>query len=358
MSIRYKFLLLSTVLLALAVGAAGGLALFGGGVDGGAQSAVAQDAVPAEVPAGEPVARVASELGPSAVQVNVEVSQNTPYGTQQGEGIGSGVVYREDGYIVTNNHVVEGASSVEVAFADGTTERGEVVAGDGFTDLAVVRVDRDGLPAASFARGDPAVGQMAVAIGSPQGFDSTITSGVISGLSRELPADLTGGDTALVDLIQTDAAISPGSSGGVLADRSGRVVGVNVAYVPPEAGAESLGFAIPSDTVVSVADQLIEDGEAVQPYLGISLADASSEGSGSPAESGAVVTEVEPGGPSDEAGVAPEDVVSAIGSVPVEDSGDLLGALRDYAPGENARLALTRGGEEITIDVPLGERSG
>ena len=357
MSIGYKFLLLSTVLLALVVGVVG-LALFGGGEDGGAQSAVAQTAAPAEVPAGEPVARVASELGPSAVQVNVEVSQDTPYGTEQGEGIGSGVVYREDGYVVTNNHVVEGASSVEVAFADGTTERGEVVAGDEFTDLAVVRVDRDGLPAASFAEGDPAVGQMAVAIGSPQGFDSTVTSGVISGLSRELPAELTGGDTALVDLIQTDAAISPGSSGGALADRSGRVVGVNVAYVPPEAGAESLGFAIPSDTVVSVADQLIEDGEAVHPYLGISLADAAAEGSGSPAESGAVVTEVEPGGPSEEAGVVPEDVVTAIGSAPVEDSGDLLGGLRDYTPGENARLTLAREGDELTVDVPLGERNG
>ena len=357
MSVKRRFLTWSVVALALVVGAAGGLALFGG-TEGGARSAAAQASALARAPDGEPVAQVASELGPSAVQVNVEVSQDTPYGTEQGEGIGSGVVYREDGYIVTNNHVVEGASSVEVAFADGTSERGEVVAGDGFTDLAVVRVDRDGLPAASFAEGDLVAGQMAVAIGSPQGFESTVTSGVISGLSRELPAELTGGDTALVDLIQTDAAISPGSSGGALADRSGRVVGVNVAYVPPDAGAESLGFAIPSDTVVSVADQLIEDGEAVHPYLGISLADAASGGASSPAESGAVVTEVESGGPSEGAGVAPEDVVTAIGSVPVEDSGDLLGALRDYAPGENARLTLTREGEELTVDVPLGERNG
>jgi serine protease Do len=136
------------------------------------------------------------------------------------------------------------------------------------------------------------------------------------------------------------------------------VVGVNVAYVPPEAGAGSLGFAIPSDTVISVADQLIEDGEAVHPYLGISLADAASEVSGSPPESGAVVTEVEPDGPSEEAGVVPEDVVTAIGSVAVEDSGDLLGALRDYAPGEDAQLTLTREGEGLTVDVPLGERNG
>jgi S1-C subfamily serine protease len=129
-----------------------------------------------------------------------------------------------------------------------------------------------------------------------------------------------------------------------------------VAYVPPGAGAESLGFAIPSDTVVSVADQLIEDGEAVHPYLGISLTDASSGGSSAPSASGAVVSEVERGGPADEAGVATRDVVTALGSVPVEDSGDLLGALRDHAPGETVRLTLTRGGEEVEVDVTLDER--
>jgi serine protease Do len=238
------------------------------------------------------VARAASVLGPSVVQVNVLGAE--------GEGVGSGVVYRPGGYVVTNNHVVEGASQVEVAFADGTTEEGEVVGGDEFTDLAVVRVDRGGLPAARFGKSDELVpGQLAIAIGSPQGFQSTVTSGVVSGVGRELPAEFTGGDTALVDLVQTDAPISPGNSGGALADRSGEVVGVNVAYVPPGAGAESLGFPIPSDTVVSVADQLIEDREAVHPYLGVSLTDLTSEaaeGFGTAAESGALITEVVTGG--------------------------------------------------------------
>lgn len=355
MSIGYKALLWSVAALALAVGGLNALLLLGVG-SGDGQAAGAQTA--ATVPAGEPVARVASEVGPSAVQINVEVSQDTPYGTERGEGVGSGVVYREDGYIVTNNHVVEGASAVEVAFADGTTERGRVVAGDAYTDLAVVRVDRDGLPAATFAENDPVPGQMAVAIGSPQGFESTVTSGVVSGVSRELPAELTGADTSLVDLVQTDAAISPGNSGGALVDRQGRVIGINVAYLPPsDTGAVDLGFAIPSDTAVSVADQLIEDGEAVQPYLGISLTNADAQGSSAPAASGAVVSEVEPGGPSGEAGVATQDVVTSIGSVPVEDSGDLLGALRDYAPGETAPLTLTRGNEEVEVNVTLGERA-
>ena len=352
---RKSLALAAALALALTAGCS---ALDGGGPGGGTAVGAAQAAsrasAPAAVPEGEPVARAASVLGPSVVQVNV-------FGAE-GEGVGSGVIYRPDGYIVTNNHVVEGASEVEVAFADGTTEEGEVIGGDEFTDLAVVQVDRDGLPAARFGEGDDLVpGQLAVAIGSPQGFQSTVTSGVISGVGRELPAELTGGDTALVDLVQTDAPISPGSSGGALADRSGEVVGVNVAYVPPGAGAESLGFAIPSDTVVSVADQLIEDGEAVHPYLGVSLTDFTSEtaeGFGTAAESGALVTEVVTGGPADEAGIEPGDVVTAIESAVVEDSGDLLSALHEHAPGETVELTVSRDGEERALDLRLGERGG
>ena len=323
-----------------------------GGAAVGADQAVSRASAPASLPEGEPVARAASVLGPSVVQVNVLGAE--------GEGVGSGVIYRPDGYVVTNDHVVEGASEVEVAFVDGTTEEGEVVGGDGFTDLAVVRVDRGGLPAARFGKSDELVpGQLAIAIGSPQGFQSTVTSGVVSGVGRELPAEFTGGDTALVDLVQTDAPISPGNSGGALADRSGEVVGVNVAYVPPGTGAESLGFAIPSDTVVSVADQLIEDGETVHPYLGVSLTDLTSEaaeGFGAAAESGALVTEVVPGGPADEVGVEAGDVVTAFGSTDIRSSGDLLSALRDHAPGEIVELTVVRDGEERTVDVRLGER--
>ncbi len=350
---RKPLALAAAVALALTAGCS---APDGGGSKGGAavgaDQAVSRASAPASLPEGEPVARAASVLGPSVVQVNVLGAE--------GEGVGSGVVYRPGGYVVTNNHVVEGASQVEVAFADGTTEEGEVVGGDEFTDLAVVRVDRGGLPAARFGKSDELVpGQLAIAIGSPQGFQSTVTSGVVSGVGRELPAEFTGGDTALVDLVQTDAPISPGNSGGALADRSGEVVGVNVAYVPPGTGAESLGFAIPSDTVVSVADQLIEDGETVHPYLGVSLTDLTSEaaeGFGAAAESGALVTEVVPGGPADEVGVEAGDVVTAVGSTAVESSGDLLSALRDHAPGETVELTVVRDGEERTVDVRLGER--
>jgi serine protease Do len=330
---------------------------------GRTQTADPVESAPDGIPAGEPMARVASVLSPSVVQINVSGIEQTPFGAQKQEGLGSGVIYRSDGYIITNNHVVEGSRDVEVAFADGTTERGEVVGTDPTTDIALVSVDRNDLPAADFASGDPIVGQTAVAVGSPSGFESTVTSGIISGTGREVPAEYTGGTQApsLVDLIQTDAAISPGNSGGALADREGRVMGINVAYLPPaETGAENIGFAIPSATAVSVADQLIEDGEAVHPYVGVYLSDLTQQTAskfGSPVDSGALIEEVEPGSPADDAGIHRGDIVTAAGSEEVRSSGDLLSALRDYMPGDTVELKVLRNGEKTTLQVNLAERT-
>jgi serine protease Do len=309
-----------------------------------------------------PVAEVAAEVEPSVVQVNVEAIQQTPLGPQEGEGLGSGVIYREDGYIITNAHVVEGADSVNVAFADGTIEEGEVVGADLFTDLAVVRVNREDLPAADFAENpDLGLGELAVAVGSPSGFQSTVTAGVISGLNREIPAELTGGrqEVALVDLIQTDAAISPGSSGGALANGDGEVVGINVAYLPPVTGVESIGFAIPSSTAISVADQIIESGEAAAPYLGITPATLTpeiAEHFDIPTQRGVLVTSVDPNGPAEEAGIEPRSVIVAVGKAEILDSGDLISALRDYRPGDSVELTVARDGEERRVTAELGER--
>jgi S1-C subfamily serine protease len=317
------------------------------------------------VPADEPVAQVASQVGPSVVQVNVEVTQNTPFGPQSEEGIGSGVIYRDDGYIVTNNHVVEGATELNVAFADGTTEPAQVVGRDPRTEMAVIRVGRNDLPAARFNEDeDLVVGQLAVAIGSPSGFESTVTAGVISGIGREFPAEFTGGDpaatSALTDLIQTDAAISPGNSGGALADRDGEVIGINVAYLPPsDTGAVNIGFAIPSDTAASVADQLIETGKVSSAYLGVETTDLSPEDAerfGLPVESGAIVEQVEPGSGADAAGVRRGDIIVRLGDNPIDNAGDLFGALRDYQPGDTVELTVVRDGEELTLEVTLGER--
>jgi S1-C subfamily serine protease len=239
------------------------------------------------------------------------------------------------------------------------------VGSDPSTEIAVVKVDRNDLPSAKFSENhDLAVGQPAVAIGSPSGFQSTVTAGVISGLNRELQASLTGGrqqDPALAGLIQTDAAISPGNSGGALANLDGEVIGINVAYLPPQqTGAENIGFAIPSDTTVSVADQLIENGRATHPYLGISLADLTPEAArqfGISVDSGAIVANLESGGPADDAGLESGDVITALDSNEIKDSGDLLSALRSYQPGDNVTLTVDRNGDERNIDVRLGERN-
>lgn len=314
-------------------------------------------------PEDEPVARVAEEVAPSVVQVNVEAIQTTPFGTEEQQGLGSGVIYRDDGYIITNHHVVRGANRVNVAFADGTAERAEVVGGDPDTEIAVVRVDRDNLPAARFSDDkNLTVGQLAVAIGSPSGFESTVSSGVVSAVGREFPPQFTGGrlDRALVDLIQTDAAISPGSSGGALADRDGEIIGINVAYLPPaQTGAVNIGFAIPSDTAVSVADQLIETGTVSSAYLGVVTTDLSPEEAERfdlPVQAGALVSEVAPGSAAAEAGVRSGDIITALGDAQIQSTGDLLGALRDYQPGDDASLTIFRDGEKQTVDVTLDER--
>lgn len=315
-----------------------------------------------EIPEEEPVARVAAQLQPSVVQVNVQGVQSSAFGQEAVQGQGSGVIYRQDGFIVTNNHVVQGADEVEVGFADGTTETGEVVGGDPFTDLAVIQVDRDDLPPASFA-GDRAinVGQLAVAIGSPSGFESTVTEGVISGLNREVPAQFTGGtqEASLVDLVQTDAPISPGSSGGALANRDGEVVGINVAYLPPaETGAESIGFAIPAATAVSTADQIIATGEASNPYLGVSLTELTPETAERfGAETGALIENAESGEPAAQAGLRTGDVITSVDGAEVESTADLLSILRGYTPGDTVEVTAERGGNEQAFEVTLGERT-
>jgi serine protease Do len=320
----------------------------------------------ASIPADEPVAKVASRVGPSVVQVNVRAVRETPLGIQRGEGLGSGVIYRRDGYIVTNNHVIEGATGVNVAFADGSIEDASIVGTDPNTEIAVINVNRNDLPAATFDDGDaPVVGQLAVAIGSPSGFESTVTSGVVSGVGREFPPELTGGGTAarssLTDLIQTDAAISPGNSGGALADRDGEIIGINVAYLPPaETGAVNLGFAAPSDTAVSVADQLIEKGKITTPYLGVLTTDLSPEDAGRfdlPVDSGALVEQVVPGSPAREAGVRKGDIITALGDARIVGYGDLLGALRDHEPGDRVTLTIFRNAQEKKLAVTLGETS-
>ena len=179
-------------------------------------------------------------------------------------GQGSGVVYDGDqGIVVTNNHVVEGTSQVELVLANGDRIPAQVRATDPATDLAILETDQQGLPEATFAEDLPRVGELAIAVGNPLGFENTVTSGIVSALHRSLDQG------TYVDLIQTDAPISPGNSGGALINAVGQVIGINSAGIPATENANSLGFAIPSPTVLRVVQQLLETGTAEQPFLGV-----------------------------------------------------------------------------------------
>ena len=275
----------------------------------------------------------------------------------RGEGEGSGVIWDADGTIVTNNHVVEGAQDVGVALASGKRLDARIRATDPLTDLAVLEVDADDLPAARFADELPLVGEPVLAVGNPLGFEGTVTSGIVSGLHRAIPS---GGTTpALVDLIQTDAAISPGNSGGALIDYEGRVVGVNVAYLPPAGGAVSIGFAIPSPTVTDVVEDLLEDGRAEHSYLGVSLTELTpeiAERFDIAARSGAIVSTVEAGSPADRAGVQPGDVITTIAGREVQAVEDVFGALRRNMPGETVEFEVLRDERTEQLEARLGRR--
>ncbi len=277
-----------------------------------------------------------------------------------GRGLGSGVVYGADGIIVTNEHVVRGAAGgrVEVAFADGRRSPGTVQATDRVTDLAVVRTERKDLPTAQFRADIPAVGELAVAIGSPLGFSNSATAGIISGLHREIPGSAQQ-TQSLVDLIQTDAAISPGNSGGALVDQQGRVVGINEAYIPPQAGAVSLGFAIPSATVVDVVNQLLRSGRAQHAFLGIQPAPLTAEIAeqlGVRRSTGVVVNAVIPGTPAARAGLRPGDVIVRVGSNDVPTVEEFLAALREKSPGDLVRLEVLRDGRIRQFEVVVADR--
>ena len=272
-------------------------------------------------------------------------------------GEGSGVVYASD-TIVTNQHVVGGNRSVQVVLASGRRIEATVQATDEFTDLAVLRVQGEALPSARFADDLPRVGELAIAIGNPLGFEKTVTAGIVSGLHRAIPS--AGQTQALVDLIQTDAAISPGNSGGALVNGRGEVIGINVAYIPPQASAVSLGFAIPSPTVSSVVEQLRTSGRVRHPFLGVrpgELTPQLAEQLEIDAETGVLVLEVTPGSGADDAGLEEGDVIVAFDGEPIVTVEDLLARIRAGAPGDTVGIAYVReGGERRETEARLGER--
>ena len=273
------------------------------------------------------------------------------------QGIGSGVVYRSDGTILTNHHVVATATRLEVGFADGSRVAARGIATDPDTDLAVLRVERQGLPAAHFQPALPRAGSLAVVLGSPLGFENSVTAGIVSGLHRQIPGSAAE-TRALVDLIQTDAAISPGNSGGAVVDADGAVLGISVAYVPPQQGAVAVGFAIPAATATRVADELLQHGRAQHAYLGLQPGELTPQIADDlhVTSDGVVVYAVTPDGPAGRAGLRPGDVVIAVAEQKVTSVEELFAALRTHRPGETVSISYARGGEMRTARVLIADR--
>ena len=297
--------------------------------------------------AGADLPALVRQVEPSVVTVLTESS------------VGSGIVYRADGTIVTNAHVIAGAQEVTVALADGQQVPGKVRGADEVSDIAVIQANRAGLPAATFQKPLPQVGELAVVMGSPLGFEATVTSGIISGLHRQIPGSASTG-APLVDLIQTDAAISPGNSGGAVLDAQGEVIGMSVAYIPPTAGAVALGFAIPAATVVDVADQLLATGSVRHAYIGIQPATLTPEIAqllGINRTSGVVVMQVAMPSPAAEAGIQPGDIITAFNGQETATAEELIAALRNTKPGDRAQLTVLRGAKTQQITVIVAERA-
>jgi len=296
----------------------------------------------------EAVAGAAERVSPSVVNVEIfrrEGADERPAGT------GSGFVFTPDGFVLTNSHVVAHANRISVTLLDGRRADGTVVGSDPDSDLAVVRINTSGLAPVTFGdSGKVRVGQVAIAIGSPYGFQCTVTAGVVSALGRSLRSQ----SGRLIDnVIQTDAALNPGNSGGPLVNSRGEVIGVNTAVILP---AQGICFAIAINTAKYVAARLMRDGRIVRAYLGVA-------GMTAPvhrrvvrfyrlaATNGVMVASVEPGSPAEKAGVKPRDIIVAYGDSPVESVDDLHKLLSEERIGAKAEVTVIRGTEQMRLEV-------
>ncbi len=299
------------------------------------------------------LAGVVNQVKPAVVAIFTEV--------QQAEGAGSGFIFRPDGYIFTNNHVVEGAQQITVAlppsqrFPRGTTLPGKVLGQDPLTDTAVVKVEASDLTTLPMARAPLQVGDWVIAVGNALALEGgpTVTLGIVSALGRSVDVD-TG--VTLYDLIQTDAAINPGNSGGPLLNLSGEVVGMNTIVA---GGAQGIGFAVSVNTVLSVVDELIRLGKVNWPWIGVTVgsvtpAVASQFGLG--VEEGVLIREVSQGSPAERVGLKQNDVIVRLGGVDTPDYLIFLQELRRRRAGDQVELAIRRGNDSLSVTITLAER--
>lgn len=316
----------------------------------------ARDAAPTSV-AGAPitfdpgtslVSAIAGQVSGSVVRIDAT--------SGRGEAIGSGVIYRADGYVLTNAHVVAGGTQFTVTLPDGNPIDAELVGSDASTDVAVLKVDATGLPVIALAEGLPVVGETAIAIGSPFGLDGSVTAGIVSALNRQITTQ--GG--VLVDAIQTDAAINSGNSGGALVNGRGELMGINTAILTNTGDNAGIGFAIPISTARNVADQLIGSGTVEHAYLGIrgqtidpTIAAQYNIGT----DKGVVIVDVDAATPAEAGGLLARDLIVGLDDEAIDSMADLLSALQRRKAGDVITLDIIRGGEHQTLTITLGSRT-
>jgi len=307
---------------------------------------------------------VTERAKPSAEPQIPEELQGTPFGEffrrygtpgprMPRRGMGSGFIVQPDGVVLTNAHVVEGADEVTVKLTDRREFKGKVLGADKATDIAVVKIDAKGLP--SVRLGDPSkvrVGEWVLAIGSPFGFENTVTAGIVSGTSRSLP------DGTYVPFIQTDAAVNPGNSGGPLFNLKGEVIGINSQIYSQTGGYQGIAFAIPVDVAAGVKDQLVKNGKVERGRIGVAIQEVSqslAQSFGLDRPRGALVAGVEKGSPAEKAGLKPGDVILAINGRTIERSAELPPLVAAVKPGNKASFEVWRDGKSRTLDVSVGQ---
>ena len=310
----------------------------------------------------------AKKASPAVVSINTSTEvrhprANDPWfqfffgdqGVQNQAGLGSGVIVSPDGYVLTNNHVVQDADDIEVTLTDGRKSKAQVIGTDPETDLAILKITLDKLPTMVLGNSDSAeVGDQVLAIGNPFGVGQTVTSGIISALGR---SEL--GINTFENFIQTDAAINPGNSGGALVDVNGNLVGINTAIYSRSGGSMGIGFAIPITTAKNVLDSIVRDGKVTRGWIGVEPNDLTpelAETFGVKASEGVIITGVLQNGPAAQAGVRPGDVITQVGDKPVRHVQELLTAVAGLMPGTESQLQLRRGENALTFPITPGTR--